>query len=115
MTYLTIYHVDSSKSLIDFVNIIDGHQLDLDYDIIISDFDVLKNGTILVHDMGKSQLLFVEYTLANEVQLLGKPWVYGSEGGEIEVTDVNTVLVATRTYVEEYDLTGGFRVTRYEL
>ena len=80
MTYLTIYRVDLVTKSLDFANIIDGYQLDLKYDIMISDFDILKDGTILIHDIAKSQLLFVQYTLANEISLIGQPWVYGSAG-----------------------------------
>jgi hypothetical protein len=71
----------------------------LGYDLVISDFDVLKNGTILIHDVAKSQLLSVDYTLDNQISLIGTPWVYGSEGVEIEVTNLNTVLIATKSYV----------------
>lgn len=85
------------------------------YDIVISDFDVLKNGTILIHDVAKSQLLSVDYTLDNQISLIGTPWVYGSEGVEIEVTNLNTVLIATKSYVEEWDLTLKRKVFRYEL
>ncbi len=115
MTYLTIYRVDLASSRVDFVNIIDGYQLGLDYDLLISDFDVMKNGSIVIHDLSKYQLLTIEYTLANEVKLVGKPWIYGSQGVEIEVTDVNTILVATKTYVEEWSLAMKARVYRYEL
>ena len=38
LTYLTIYHID--VDYIDFVNIIDGYQIGLDKDILISDFDI---------------------------------------------------------------------------
>ncbi len=115
MTYLTIYRVDLASSRVDFVNIIDGYQLGLDYQLLISDFDVMRNANIIIHDLTKYQLLIVEYTLANEVKLVGKPWVYGSQGVEIEVTDVNTVLVATKAYVEEWSLAMHARVFRYEL
>lgn len=78
ITYLTIYRVDSGKKSLSFDNIIDGSVLNLGYDIIMSDFDVLKNGTILIHDVAKSQILSVDYTLDNQVLLIGAPWVYGS-------------------------------------
>ena len=80
MTYLTIYRVDLAKKTLNFANIIDGSQLNLDYELIMSDFDVLNNGTILIHDVAKSQILFVDYTLDDQVKLIGSPWVYGSEG-----------------------------------
>ncbi len=115
MTYLTIYRVIVQTGSVQFVNIIDGYQLGLDYQIIISDFDILSNGNIVIHDLVKSQVLFVEYTLSNQLQLVGKPWVYGSQGVEIEVTGINTILIATRTYVEEWDLTLKMRVFRYQL
>ena len=115
MTYLTIYRVDSEKKSLSFVNIIDGSQLNLGYDITISDFDVLKNGTILIHDVAKTQILSVDYSFDNQVSLIGAPWVYGSEGVEIEVTNLNTVLIATKSYVEEWDLTLKRKVFRYEL
>lgn len=57
MTYLTLYHIDLVSSRVDFVNIIDGHQLNLDYELKISDFDILPNGNLIIHDMAKSQLL----------------------------------------------------------
>ena len=41
--------------------------------------------------------------------------MYGSQGVEIEVTGVNTILIATRTYVEEWDLSIKMKVFRYEL
>lgn len=115
MTYLTIYRVSLSTKSIQFVNIIDGYQLGLDYDIVISDFDVMSNGNIVVHDISKHQLLFIQYTLSNQIQLVGKPWVYGSQGVEIQISSVNTVLVATKTYVEEFDLSLKMRVFRYQL
>ena len=65
MTYLTIYHVDISSDYLDFVNIIDGYQLGLGYDIVISDFDVTQNGNILISDIKKSQILIVQYKLPN--------------------------------------------------
>ncbi len=80
---MTIYRVDLENNSIEFANIIDGYQLGLDYEITISDFDILKNGNIVIHDIKRSQLLFVEYKLSNEISLIGKPWVYGSQGSEI--------------------------------
>jgi len=100
MTYLTIYHIDPVKGSLDFVNIIDGYQLGFDYDLIISDFEVKLDGKIYIHDMKKSQVLTVKYTKTNEIRLLEQPWVYGSEGVEIQVSNLNTILIATKTYVE---------------
>lgn len=99
LTYISIYVINSQHRTMDFVNIIDGWQLGLDSDIMISDFDVLKNSTIVVHDLSKSQLILVEYTLSNQVSRVGEPWIYGSEGVEIEVTTTNTVLIANKKYV----------------
>ncbi len=65
--------------------------------------------------MSKSQILSVDYTFDNQVSLTGTPWVYGSEGVEIEVTNLNTVMIATKSYVEEWDLTLKRKVFRYEL
>ena len=99
MSYLTIYHIDTVKGSIQFVNIIDGYQLGLDYEIVISDFQVKLGGKIYIHDMTKSQILTVKYTKDNQVSLVQKPWVYGSEGVEFQISNVNTVLIATGSYV----------------
>lgn len=100
MSYLTIYRIDNEKGTIEFSNIIDGYQLGFDYDLVISDFEVKLGGKIYIHDMAKSQILVVKYTKTNEVLLAEKPWVYGSEGVEIQVSNLNTILIATKTHVE---------------
>jgi hypothetical protein len=65
MTYLTIYHV--SQDYIDFVNIIDGYQLGLNHDILISDFDITLDGMIIVNDMRLNQIHWVKYSLPNQI------------------------------------------------
>lgn len=65
MSYLTIYRIDPVQGTVEFVNIIDGYQLGLNYEIVISDFDVTPGGKIYIHDLVKSQVLFVKYTKAN--------------------------------------------------
>jgi len=100
MSYLTIYRIDNEKGTIEFSNIIDGYQLGFDYNLVISDFEVKLGGKIYIHDMAKSQILVVKYTKTNEVLLAEKPWVYGSEGVEIQVSNLNTILIATKTHVE---------------
>lgn len=49
------------------MNIIDGYQLGLDHDILISDFDITNDGTILVNDLKSNQIHFVKYSLPNEI------------------------------------------------
>lgn len=80
MTYITIYRIDVEKNIISFANIIDGYQIGLNYDITISDFDVLSNGSILINDIARLQLLTVQYTLSNEILLVSQPWVYNLHG-----------------------------------
>lgn len=100
MTYLTIYHIDAAKGTVEFANIIDGYQLGLDYELVISDFDVTPGGRIYIHDLVKSQVLFVKYTKANEIVLLDK-WVYGSQGTTIKVSSsANSILIATTSHIE---------------
>lgn len=98
MSYLTIYRIDPVQGTVEFVNIIDGYQLGLNYEIVISDFDVTPGGKIYIHDLVKSQVLFVKYTKANEITLLDK-WTYGSTGIAIKVTSINTILIATKSHI----------------
>lgn len=96
MTYLTIYHI--AQDYIDFVNIIDGPQLNLDHEILISDFDVSTDGAILVNDLRKNQIHFVQYSLPNEIKKV-HTWTPNHPIYEIEITGANTILIATGTYV----------------
>jgi hypothetical protein len=66
MTFVTIYHID--PDYIDFVNIIDSHQLGLKFTLTINDLDVTKEGMIVMSDSTSTNIIFAEYTLPNNIR-----------------------------------------------
>ena len=91
LTYLTIYSITEGR--IDFVNIIDSYQLGLDKDIVISDFDITKNGQIVLNDIISSTIYFVSYELPNTISVK-KKWNHNTDAYEIEVSNTDTILLA---------------------
>ena len=110
LTYLTIYHID--EDYIDFVNIIDGYQLGLGSDILISDFDITLDGMIVVNDLRKNQLHFVQYSLPNTITKVST-FTADHPVFEFEITEMNIILISSGVYVIEYKLSSMTVMAKY--
>jgi hypothetical protein len=67
MTFVTIYHIN--PDYIDFVNIIDSHQLGLQFTMTVNDLDITKDGLILISDSTSTNIIIAEYVLPNNIRL----------------------------------------------
>lgn len=100
LSYIAIYYINSNNQVV-FNNIIDG--LLLDYSTLdISDFIITPDSTIILSDTAQSRLVFIEYTLYNDIIIKKVKPITGKPLALTYDTKSNTLLVATKETIIEY-------------